>query len=162
MFCVFTVVSALLADLIRSFGVAFVAITIVMILLLRDIKLGLISMVPNLLPVISVMGVMGFSGIPLDTANLIIASIVIGIAVDDTIHFLHQFRVHLANYGDVDLAIDHAFTHTGRAMAVTSLLLVMGLSPTSTIFALPSLSTCVSFAMSCPPIATRYRLLCPP
>ncbi|MDJ0762482.1 MAG: MMPL family transporter [Myxococcota bacterium] len=125
-FCVSTVVSALISDLIRSFGVAFIAITIVMVLLLRDIKLGLISMVPNLLPVVSVMGIMGFASIPLDTANLIIASIVIGIAVDDTIHFLHQFRVHYADYGDVDAAIDHAFSHTGRAMTSTSIILVMG------------------------------------
>ncbi len=125
-FCVFTVVSALLADLIRSFGVAFIAITIVMMMLLRNFKLGLVSMVPNLLPVVAVMGIMGFASIPLDIANLIIASIVIGIAVDDTIHFLHQFRVHFSDHKDVDAAIDHAFAHTGRAMASTSVILVLG------------------------------------
>ncbi|MCP4605779.1 MAG: MMPL family transporter [Proteobacteria bacterium] len=125
-FSVFTVVSALLMDLLRSFGVAFIAITLMMMFLLRDIRMGLIAMVPNLLPVVSILGVMGYASIPLDTATLIIASIVIGIAVDDTIHFLHQVRVHRQAHGDVDLAIAHAFSHTGRAMVSTSTILVLG------------------------------------
>jgi uncharacterized protein len=59
-------------------------------------------------------------------ANLIIASIIIGIAVDDTIHFLHQFRMHYITHADVDAALDHAFAHTGRAMVATSVMLVIG------------------------------------
>lgn len=121
-----TVVGALLTDLLRSFGIAFVTVTLIMIILLRDIKLGLISMVPNLLPVVSVMGVMGFFSIPLDMANLIIASIIIGIAVDDTIHFLHHFKANHETNGDVEQAIDYAFFHTGRAMTSTSIILVLG------------------------------------
>jgi hypothetical protein len=99
-----------------------------MILLLKNLKLGLISMVPNLLPVITVLGLMGYVGIPLDTANLITASIIIGIAVDDTIHFLHQFRMYYDTHGTVDGAIDYAFSHTGRAMVNTSIILVAGFS----------------------------------
>jgi len=97
-----------------------------MIMLLRNLKLGLISMVPNLLPVIVVMGIMGYASIPIDVCNLIIGSIIIGIAVDDTIHFLHQFRIHYSLNKDVDRAIDHAFSHTGRAMVNTSIILVLG------------------------------------
>jgi predicted RND superfamily exporter protein len=123
---VFMVISTLLTDLVKSFGTAFFTVTIVMIFLLRGIKLGLVSMVPNLMPVVAVMGIMGFASIPLDMANLIIASIIIGIAVDDTIHFLHQFRMHHLSHGDVDAALDHAFSHTGRAMAATSVMLVVG------------------------------------
>ncbi|MCP4602223.1 MAG: MMPL family transporter [Proteobacteria bacterium] len=122
----FTIVSAILTDLLKSFGLAFVVVTLMMILLLKNIKLGLISMVPNLLPVIAVMGIMGLASIPLDIANLVVASIIIGIAVDDTIHFLHQFKVHHQLHGNIDSAIDHSFTHSGRAMTITSIILVMG------------------------------------
>jgi predicted RND superfamily exporter protein len=125
-FAFFSVVAALIGDLLRSFSTAFVAITIMMILLLRELKLGLISMLPNLLPIVVVMGMMGFADIRIDVSNMLIASIAIGIAVDDTIHFLHQFRIHYRLTGDVDAAIDHAFSHTGRAIAMTSLILVSG------------------------------------
>ena len=95
-------------------------------LLLRDVRLGVIAMVPNLLPILAVMGIMGIFGIPIDMNNMLVASIAIGIAVDDTIHFLHQFRVHFADSGDVEAAIDHAFGHAGRAMTLTTLILVGG------------------------------------
>jgi predicted RND superfamily exporter protein len=61
-------------------------------------------------------------------ANLITASIIISIAVDDTIHFLHHYRIHYTAHGKVDDAIDHAFVHTGRAILSTSTILVLGFS----------------------------------
>ena len=125
-FTQFSVMSHLLADLIRSFGVALVVITVVMVLLLRELKLGLIAMVPNLMPIICVMGFMGAAGIAVDGANLMLASIAIGVAVDDTIHFLHQFRSHYRHHGRVESAIEHAFDHTGRAIITTSIILVGG------------------------------------
>jgi len=120
------VVRALIGDLLRSFGFAFVAITVIMILLLRELKLGLISMVPNLLPIACILGVMGVGGVPLDTNTMMVASVIIGIAVDDTIHFLHQFRCHYRVFDDVSKAIDHALEHSGRAMATTSIILCTG------------------------------------
>ena len=120
------VVRALIGDLLRSFGFAFVAITLIMIVLLRELKLGLISMVPNLLPIACILGVMGAAGVPLDTNTMMVASVIIGIAVDDTIHFLHQFRSHYRMFDDVSRAIDHAFEHSGRAMVTTSIILVTG------------------------------------
>jgi predicted RND superfamily exporter protein len=127
-YSVYRVVGSLLKNLLVSFGTAFIVITITMIILLRNLKLGLISMVPNLLPVVAVMGFMGFVGIPIDMANLITASIIISIAVDDTIHFLHHYRIHYTAHGKVDDAIDHAFVHTGRAILSTSTILVLGFS----------------------------------
>jgi predicted RND superfamily exporter protein len=120
------VASSLLNDLMRSFSFAFVIITAMMILLLREFRLGVLAMIPNLLPIVAVMGCMGFGGIPLDINNILIASLAVGIAVDDTIHFLHQFRSHLRLNGNVDAAIEHAFSHTGRAMVSTSAILVAG------------------------------------
>ena len=62
-------------------------------------------MVLNLLPIVLVAGFMGFADIRIDMANLLIASIAIGIAVDDTIHFLHRYRVHMSTFGKVEAAI---------------------------------------------------------
>lgn len=121
-----SVAGRLLWDLMRSFGFALIVITIMMVILLREVKLGLIAMVPNLLPIVFILGAMGAMGIPLDINNLMVASISIGIAVDDTIHFLHQFRSHFRAHGDVDAAISHAFSHSGRAIAATSAILVAG------------------------------------
>lgn len=123
---VLTIVSSLLMDLLRSFSTAFVVITLVMVALLRDFRLGLISMVPNLLPVIMIMGFMAFTSIPIDLNTILLGSIAIGIAVDDTIHFLYQFRDHYQLTHDVEASIDHAFTHAGRAIVTTSIILAIG------------------------------------
>lgn len=119
-------VSRVIGDLISSFSMAFIFITLIMMLLLRGLKLGLIAMVPNLMPIALIMGLMGAVGIPVDMNNLLIASISIGIAVDDTIHLLHHFRIaHLAT-GNTERAIRMALNHSGRAMISTSLILMLG------------------------------------
>ncbi|MEY3014957.1 MAG: hypothetical protein RIT45_3692 [Pseudomonadota bacterium] len=125
-YSLFNIVSSIIADLIRSFGVAFVIITVMMVLMLRNLRLGLIAMVPNLLPIMMIMGLMGAVGVPIDMSNLLIASIAIGIAVDDTIHFLHHFQAHYQRRGDVEAAISYTFHHSGRAMVSTSVILAMG------------------------------------
>ena len=97
-----------------------------MVLMLRNLRLGMIAMVPNLMPIVAIMGLMGLIGVPIDMSNLLIASIAIGIAVDDTIHFLHHFQVYYQAEGDVEGAISHSFRHSGRAMVSTSVILAMG------------------------------------
>lgn len=121
-----TIVGGLITDLMKSFGMAFVFISIMMVVLLRDIRLGLLAMLPNLLPIAAVMGIMGFADIPIDMNNLLLASIALGIAVDDSIHFLHQFQAHHKAHGDVEAAIAHTFSHAGRAIVTTSVILVSG------------------------------------
>ena len=123
-----TTVSSLIKNLLRSFSVAVLVITLFMIVLLRQLKLGLISMVPNLLPIVLVAGFMGYADIRIDMANLLIASIAIGIAVDDTIHFLHRYRVHMDAFGKVEDAIADSLSHAGRAMAGTTIILGFGFS----------------------------------
>ncbi|NRA35474.1 MAG: MMPL family transporter [Polyangiaceae bacterium] len=121
-----TIARALLGDLVTSASIALCVITLFMVVLFRDLKLGLVSMLPNLLPAISVLGFMGAIGLRLDVSNLLVSSIVLGIAVDDTIHFLHQFKAHYAKHGHVDNAIAHAFDHAGRALLSTSAILLTG------------------------------------
>ena len=121
-----TTVSSLIRNIIKSFSVAVLIITLLMIALLRDFRLGLIAMVPNLLPILVVGGFMGFVDIPIDMANLLIASIAIGIAVDDTIHFLYHFKVKHAATGNVEASLKDAFYHAGRAMVSTTMILSLG------------------------------------
>ena len=121
-----TTVGLLIWDLLKSFSLAFTVITILMMVLLKEVKLGLIAMVPNLMPIVFILGIMGFANIPIDMANLMIASIALGVAVDDTIHFLHHFKEHYDRHGNVDAAIAHSMTHSGRAMVATSIILTMG------------------------------------
>lgn len=126
---VYTLVStvrSIIGDLLRSFGVALGIITLIMMFLLRSLKLGLIAMVPNLMPICFILGLMGFGQIPIDMNNLLIASIAIGIAVDDTIHFLHHFRIHFDAHRNVEMAIAASMRHSGRAMASTTVILMVG------------------------------------
>ncbi|MGM0578452.1 MAG: efflux RND transporter permease subunit [Myxococcota bacterium] len=125
-YTLFTTVSALISNLIRSFSVAFLVITAFMMVLLRDVRLGLVAMVPNLLPIVLIMGIMGYAGVPIDMSNLLVASVAIGLAVDDTIHFLHRWKVHYDHQGDVEEAIADSLRHAGRAMVGTTLILGVG------------------------------------
>ena len=97
-----------------------------MMLILRNLKLGLIAMVPNLTPIIFLFGFMGLTGIPLDLTTLLLTSLALGLCVDDTIHLLHHFKYQLHRSGDTDEAIAYALNHSGRAVITTSLLLVAG------------------------------------
>lgn len=124
----FTIVSSLLDDLLKSFGAAFIVITLLMVLMLRGLKLGMLAMIPNLFPILLMLGALGLIGIPLDLNNLLIASIALGIAVDDTIHLLHHFQASYLAHRDRERAIADAVTHAGRAMLSTSILLSVGFS----------------------------------
>ena len=120
--------SVLVHDLYRSFGAAILMVTLLMIFVFRDLKLGLISMIPNVLPIMVSVLVMLALEIPLNLSNILIASIAIGICVDDTIHFFHHFRQGYLQHGDVEKGIEHAIESTGRAMFLTTVVLVLGLS----------------------------------
>jgi len=114
----------LVDDLLMSFGFAVVVISVLMFAFLRDVRLSVISLVPNLLPVTLTLGTMGWFEIPLDLGTVLFASIVLGICIDDTIHFLYHFRASYQEKGDVDEAIAHAMQAGGKAIFITSLLLI--------------------------------------
>jgi len=106
-----------------SYAIAFCVITIMMIFLLGSVKFGLICMVPNLLPVLIIMGFMGHAGVAVDMSALMIGSIAIGLVVDDTMHFMYNFRKYYGASGDVYPAIRETMLGTGRALLITSLVL---------------------------------------
>ena len=119
-------IPAALHSMAKSYLVAFVVITAMMILLVGDIKSGLVAMFPNLLPILIIMGIMAACSINLNMNTLMIGSIAIGLVVDDTMHFIYNFRRYYQVTGDVDRAVRETFTGTGRALLITSLVLAAG------------------------------------
>ena len=111
---------------VTSYTIAFVAITFMMMLILGSVRMGLLSMIPNLVPIILGLLLMYIANIPLDMFTLLIGSIAIGLAVDDTIHFLHNFKRYYLKSGDAAKAIEHTFYTTGKAMVITSIVLSLG------------------------------------
>ncbi|MDH3354124.1 MAG: MMPL family transporter [Chromatiales bacterium] len=106
--------------------IAATIITFMMIILLGNIRMGLFSMIPNLTPIIFILGLMGWFDLRLDLFTMLIGSIAIGLAVDDTIHFMHNYRRYYKEYGDLERAVKETLLSTGRAMLVTSIVLSTG------------------------------------
>jgi len=118
--------SATIESMKQSYLIAVAVITLMMILLIGDVRIGFISMIPNLTPIILTMGLMGWFGIPIDLFTMLIGSIAIGLAVDDTIHFMHNYRRYHHDTGDVREAVRSTLLTTGRAMLVTTTVLSCG------------------------------------
>ncbi len=117
---------AVVTSLGSSYLLAFAIITPMMVLLLGRLGRGLIAMIPNLAPIVLILGIMGWSGIALDGVNLMIAPIVLGLAVDDTIHFMHGFGAYFDETGDAALAVQRTLETTGVALLTTSVVLSAG------------------------------------
>ena len=114
---------------IDSFASALLLVTVVLVILLRSFKLGIAALIPNLVPVVMVLGFMGFVGIRLDIATVLIAAIAIGISVNDTTHVMFRFQHELrANPGDPGGAIERMMRSTGRAVVASTGLLLAGFS----------------------------------
>ncbi len=119
-------ISAAIYSMTKSYLVAFIAITLLMFILIGNMPLGLVSMIPNLLPILMTMGIMGLLNIPLDINSLMIGSIAIGIVVDDTVHFIYNFQKYYERRLDPYYAIRETLLGTGRALLITSLVLGTG------------------------------------
>lgn len=109
-----------------SYVLALALITMMMIILIGNIKIGLISMIPNISPILIMTTVMVIFDMPLDMFTMLIGAIAIGLAVDDTVHFMHNFRRYELLYNDVDKAVKLTLLTTGRAMVVTTIVLSFG------------------------------------
>ncbi|MFT5040077.1 MAG: putative RND superfamily exporter protein, partial [Hyphomicrobiaceae bacterium] len=111
---------------LRSFVIALIAISIMMCVVFRSIPIGLISMLPNLAPVVLTVGAMGWFDIRLDYVKMLIAPVAIGIAVDDTIHHMTRFRYEFTRSGNYAQALEASMLDVGRALFITSTVLVLG------------------------------------
>ena len=103
---------------------AFIIITPLMMFLVGSFRTGLIAMIPNMAPIIFSLALMVILGIPLDAFTLLVGSIALGLAVDDTIHFMHNYQRFYVELGDATRAVEETLKTTGRALFFTSLVLV--------------------------------------
>jgi len=117
--------SNLTKDVLGGLALAVAIIAVLFGFLLRSFKMMLICLLPNFLPLLFVAGLMGFMGIELKLSTSIIFIISFGIAVDDSIHFISRFR-HELKTNNVNHAVKNTFVHTGKAILVTSLILMAG------------------------------------
>ena len=111
---------------IRGFFYALAIIFTLMLAWLRSPRLALLSLVPNVFPVVVMIGVMGALGIHLDIATATVAAIVIGVSIDDTVHFLLHWREAEQRGASWEEAVEHTHTHAGVPAVVTTVLLVIG------------------------------------
>jgi len=93
---------------------------------LRSWKMGVVAAIPNLLPTVMIFGLMGWLGIELSAATTMIASVALGLFVDDTIHLLYLYRQEKKTGHRTFDAIEYALRHAGRAVIFTSLILTLG------------------------------------
>ncbi len=119
-------IEAIVRGFIRSFGLSLVLIAALMSVQLRSLRVGLVSMIPNVLPIVLGFGLMGLLGMPLSASTVMIASVGIGIAVDDTIHFLHRFRREIRAGHSPERAVQRTLLGAGRAMVYAALALAAG------------------------------------
>jgi predicted RND superfamily exporter protein len=136
-------ITFLMEGMLISYLIAGVVITLLMIILLSDLRLGLWSMIPNFLPILAGLGVMGLLDFPIDAMSILVGSIAIGLAVDDTVHFMHNFRRYQQVHQDVQVAVEKTLTSTGRAMLLTTIVLSSGFF----IFIFSSMNNLISFGL---------------
>jgi len=130
-----TIIQFVIDTQVRSLLLSFVIVLILLLVLLRDVKLALLALVVNLIPIILIFGIMGYFDIHLDTATASIAAIVFTVCIDDTIHFMYYYKEGKGVHATIQ--------SVGVAITVTSLILFIGFG--SMVFA--SLMTVVYFGL---------------
>jgi predicted RND superfamily exporter protein len=119
----------LVKNLVLSLALAIGLIALFMAYLFRSFRMIVISLIPNLLPLVITAGVMGFVGVPIKPSTILVFSIAFGISVDDTIHFLAKYRQELiANHWRIQKSVYAALRETGVSMFYTSIVLFFGFS----------------------------------
>jgi len=148
-------VTATAESMIRTYGLALILITPLMMLLIGSLRSGLVSMVPNLIPIAMTLGMMALTDIKLDMFTLLVGCIAISLAVDDTIHMIAGFRRYMAQTGDPVRSVELTLQTTGRALLFTSVVLTMGFL----VFTLSSMGNLQTFGvLTAFAIATAFLL----
>ena len=119
-------VGSLASDMVIGLTIAFFIVALIAGLMFRNASMVIISLVPNMLPLLMIAGIMGWSGIDLKLSTSIIFTIAFGIAVDDTIHFISKLRIELAKGRAMQEAVESSFLNAGKAIIITSIILCGG------------------------------------
>ncbi|MCH8330770.1 MAG: MMPL family transporter [Bacteroidetes bacterium] len=118
--------SKIAVNLMKGLGFAFLIIALIIGIIFRSVKISLLSLLPNIIPLIIIAGVMGFAGIELKVATALIFTIAFGIAVDDTIHMLSRLRMERKKGREFLFALKSAVLTSGKAIILTSFILSAG------------------------------------
>jgi len=114
---------------LQSLSTTFIAITLIHAVLFMSLRAGILSMIPNVIPVLSVYGLMGLVGIPLNIGTALVATVAIGIAVDDTVHHMVTYNRQLREHHDQKLAMFNTLRAQGRPIIYVSLALIASFLP---------------------------------
>lgn len=114
------------SSFLESFAIALMAITIILIIVLKSFKLGFLALIPNLLPLLVGGGLYALSGQYVDIASVIIVAVCLGIAVDDSIHFLFEFQKFRKKGYPLAQTFEMIFTNTAPSLFNTTILIVIG------------------------------------
>lgn len=121
-------IESLLRDQLISFGIAAVGIGTMMAIAFRSFKIGLIALIPNVFPIVLVLGTMGWVGVPINIASAMIASVSMGLTVDNSVHYLSAYHRVRRSGASVHEAIARTQTQVGRSLVFANVALVAGLS----------------------------------
>ncbi|UII30894.1 MMPL family transporter [Fulvivirga ulvae] len=113
-------------NMFEGLGIAFFVVAIIAGLLFKSLRMVIITLVPNVIPLLVIAGIMGISGITLKLSTSIVFSIAFGIAVDDTIHFISKLKIELSKGKPLLYALKRTYLSTGKAIIVTSIILSGG------------------------------------
>ncbi len=113
---------------ILTLGFVMIGILIMFLILFRNIKISLIGVVPNFIAAFFILGIIGLAGIPLDMMTITIAAITIGIAVDNSIHYIYRFKEELSYLKDYNKTVKYCHSTVGVAILNTSITIVFGFS----------------------------------
>jgi len=111
---------------IKTIGLVLFVLFVMFLILFKSLKIAVVAIIANTIPVSVIFGFMGWMDIPLDIMTITIAAISIGIAVDDTIHYIHRFNLELKQTNDIKLSILNAHRSIGKAMFYTSTIIMLG------------------------------------
>jgi uncharacterized protein len=121
-------IESLLRDQLVSFGIAAAGIGTMMAIAFRSLTIGLISLIPNVFPIVLVLGTMGWFGVPVNIASAMIASVSMGLTVDNSVHYLSAYRKERRAGASSQEAIERTQTQVGRSLVFANVALIAGLS----------------------------------
>ena len=108
---------------IKSIGTSLIIILILLMLAFTSLRTGFIAMIPNVVPIILIGGIMGYAAVNLDMITAMIMPMILGIAVDDTIHFTNHIKYHFELTGNYRSAIENSYREIGKTMIMTTIIL---------------------------------------
>jgi predicted RND superfamily exporter protein len=121
-------IESLLRDQLISFAIAAIGIGTMMAIAFRSFTIGLVALVPNVFPIVLVLGTMGWVGVPINIASAMIASVSMGLTVDNSVHYLSAYRRVRRTGASVNEAIERTQTQVGRSLVFANVALIAGLS----------------------------------